>query len=103
MALSLDVRTKGAVAQYELAGTNAAATISSRDTGNILGTTPPGKAGIKLVDGTIQNATDLTVGGVTASNESLNFVPSTAVAGGVPTVNAAQAASAGKSLAPEHE
>lgn len=103
MALSIDARTKGKVAQYELSGTNASATITSRDTGTILGTTPPGKPGIKLVDGTIQNATDLTVGGVTATNESLNFVPSTAVAGGVPTQNAAQQASAGKSLAPEHE
>jgi len=85
-----------------LSGTDATAVITSRDTGTILGTTPPGKPGIKLVDGTIQNAADLTVG-YTSTNESQNFLPSTTGSGLVPTQNADQLASAGLSMAPEHE
>ena len=40
-------------AGVQLAGTS----IIARDTGNILGTVPPGKAGLKLVDGTQQSST----------------------------------------------
>lgn len=103
MAATYVARTKGTVAQYQKTGVTSSATITPFDSGTILGTVPPGKAGIKQISGVIQNAADLTVGGVTATGESLNFMPSTAVAGGVPTVNAAQAASAGVSLTPEHE
>jgi hypothetical protein len=43
--------------QYQLNGTNASATVTPYDSGTILGTVPPGKAGLKLIDGTIQKAT----------------------------------------------
>lgn len=103
MAVTYVARTRGEVEQYQKSGTTAAADIHPFDSGTVLGTVPPGKAGVKQISGVIQRAADLTVGGVTSRNESLNFLPSTAVAGGVPTVNAAQLASAGVSLAPEHE
>jgi hypothetical protein len=90
----------GIAAQYQKQGTvGTTANIKGYDSGNILGTVPPGKPGIKLVDGTIQNATKLV-----CNNSPLgNTLPSTAGKGLVPTVNVAQAASAGLSLAPEHE
>jgi hypothetical protein len=93
---------KGITQQYQLSGKQSA-TIAPRDTGNILGTTPPGKPGIKLVDGTIQNSTDPLVVGQLTTNQADNFLSNTTGSGLVPTMNAAQAASAGKSLAPEHE
>ena len=102
-AASLAARTKGKVAQYELSGTNDSATIGPFDSGTVLGTVPPGKAGLKQISGVIQNATDLTVGGVTATNESLNFLESSTGTGKVPTVNTAQDPANGLSLSPEHE
>lgn len=93
-------RTKAEVEQYQLSGTTAAASITPFDSGTVLGTVPPGKAGIKQISGVIQRAADLTVG-IIGTNQPDNFLPSTAVAGGVPTQNAAQQASAGVSLAPE--
>lgn len=95
-------RTFGEVEQYQLSGTTAAASITPFDSGTVLGTVPPGKAGLKQISGVIQRAADLKCG-IVGTNEPDNFLPSTAVAGGVPTVNAAQLASAGVSLAPEHE
>jgi hypothetical protein len=96
----------GMAKQYQLSGTNAAASVHPYDSGTILGTVPPGKPGIKLIDGTIQNATDL----ICNTNSLGNTLPSTAsevVAGvvqsGVPAVNAAQVESAGLSLAPQTE
>ena len=96
----------GEAKQYQLSGTNAAANIHPYDSGTILGTVPPGKPGIKLVDGTVQNATDL----ICNTNPLGNTLPSTTsevVAGvvqsGVPAVNAAQVESAGLSLAPQTE
>jgi hypothetical protein len=59
-----------------------------------------------LVNGTVQNATDL----ICNTNPLGNTLPSTAsevaagvVQSGVPAVNAAQVTSAGLSLSPEHE
>ena len=89
----------GVVAQYQLAGTNSAAVIGPYDSGTILGTTPPGKAGIKLISGVVQNATDLI-----CNNAPLgNTLPSSTGVGLTPTRNVAQEASAGLSLAPQHE
>ena len=98
MSLAIASRTKGAVQQYGTAGT-----IGPFDSGSIIGTVPPGQTGIKQIDGTIQNATDLTVGGVTSTNESLNFLPSSAGVGLVPTVNSAQIESNGLSMSPQTE
>jgi hypothetical protein len=96
----------GIVAQYQLAGTQTGTTIGPYDSGTILGTVPPGKPGLKQVNGTVQCATDL----ICNTNPLGNTLPSTAsevVAGvvqsGVPAVNAAQVTSAGLSLSPEHE
>jgi len=100
MAAAYTARTKGKVAQYMLAGTTASTTIGPKDSGTILGTVPPGKAGIKLLDGTVQNAADLTVG---HNSEPLNFLQSSTGTGLTPTVNAAQLASAGLSLSPQTE
>jgi hypothetical protein len=102
MAATYTARTFGEVEQYQLSGTTTAASITPFDSGTVLGTVPPGKAGIKQISGVIQRAADLTVG-IAGTNEPKNFLESTAVASGVPTVNAAQLASAGVSLAPEHE
>ena len=103
MSASLAARTFGKVAQYGLSGTNDSATIGPFDSGTVIGTVPPGKAGLKQISGVIQNASDLTSGGVTAMNESLNFLPSSSGTGLVPTVNAAQDPENGLSLSPEHE
>jgi len=95
--------------QYQKAGTSDTGptnTIGPYDSGTILGTVPPGKAGLKLVDGTVQNATDL----ICNTSPLGNTLPSTAskvvvgtVQTGVPEVNAAQVESAGLSLAPQTE
>lgn len=42
---------------YELNGVDSAATVAPYDSGSILGTVPPGQAGLKLTDGTQQSAT----------------------------------------------
>ena len=53
----------GIVQQYQLAGTHSAVDTSTAitpyDSGNILGTVPPGKAGLKLISGVIQRASCL--------------------------------------------
>jgi len=102
---TLAARTDGKVAQYQLSGTAglASTAITPYDSGTILGTVPPGKAGIKLVSGVIQNAADLTVTPV--GNDSQNFLSCTSQpqASGDPIENSAQHASAGLSLAPQHE
>jgi hypothetical protein len=93
----------GIVAPYQLSGEDglASTAITPYDSGTILGTVPPGKAGIKLVSGVIQNATDLICNvsplgnTLTSANRPQDL--------GDPIVNTAQAASAGLSLAPEHE
>jgi hypothetical protein len=70
------------------------------DSGDIV-TTAPGRAGNKLLDATQQSATDL-VAGIDGRTPN-NFLDVTSGKGLIPTVNPAQAASEGKSLAPEHE
>jgi hypothetical protein len=99
---------KGATAQYQKSGTVAGAYDSTQITpaaaaATIIGTVPPGKAGIRLTSPVIQNSTDPLVSGQLANNQADNFLASTTGSGLTPTVNAAQLASAGKSLAPEHE
>jgi len=112
----------GVAAQYQLDGTNGNAELSSTsiqagggpsgitpyDSGNILGTVPPGKAGLKLVNGTIQRAAqlicDATAGNVgNALVSSYNLVGSGAAAGhdGVPTEPTGQGKSAGLSVTAE--
>jgi hypothetical protein len=56
-------QTQGVTKQYQASGTGSSAstleTITPYDSGTILGTVPPGKAGLKLVDGTVQRASQL--------------------------------------------
>jgi hypothetical protein len=94
-------RKTGGVAQYQKEGTTTGAAIGPYDSGTILGTVPPGKPGIKLVDGTIQHATNL----VCNNNPLGNTLPSSnqPQVDGDPQVNAAQVYSAGLSLAPQTE
>ena len=103
MSASLAAKTDGAVAQYGLAGKNAAATIKPYDSGNILGTVPPGKAGIKLVDGTIQNATALTADSSAGVVGNALLCSNRPTAQGDPVVNSAQIASNGLSISPQTE
>jgi len=57
------VQPKGITQQYQLAATNAnldtSTAITPYDSGTILGTVPPGKAGLKLVSGVIQRSSQL--------------------------------------------
>ena len=98
---------KGAAEQYSQNGrTNTAfdsAKVTPYDSGTVLGTVPPGKAGVKLISGVIQDSTDPIVSGQLANNQSDNFMGATTGVGLIPTVNPAQLASAGKSMAPETE
>ena len=88
-------QVKGVTAQYQLDATNGTAELSSTsinpgggpsgvhpyDSGTILGTVPPGKPGIKLVDGTVQRSNVLITTG-----PNNNCLQSTyAVGGGNPT------------------
>jgi hypothetical protein len=78
--------------------------VSYYDSGNIKTVGTSGVPPAKATDGTQQSATDLVSGLNAAANDAPdNFLASTAVAGGVPTMNPAQLPSAGKSLAPGHE
>ena len=56
-------QTKGVTKQYQKSGTSSSAstleTITPYDSGTILGTVPPGKAGIKLVSGVVQRSSQL--------------------------------------------
>ena len=62
-------QTQGVVKQYQKSaiGSNASTleTITPYDSGTILGTVPPGKAGLKLVDGTVQRASQIKADGTT--------------------------------------
>ena len=95
---------KGITQQYQLSGKQSATITPANGLGaGIIGTVPPGKAGIVQIDNTIQNSTDPLVIGQLATNQADNFVASTTGAGLVPTVNAAQLQSAGKSMSPQTE
>jgi hypothetical protein len=87
---------QGIVQQYQLAATasnvDTSTGITPYDSGTILGTIPPGKAGIKLVSGVVQRAAqivaDSTAGAVGNALVSIyNTVGSGAAAGfdGLPT------------------
>lgn len=113
--LTAGVQVKGAVKMYQLDAVNDATSnaesIGPYDSGTILGTVPPGKAGIKLVSGVVQRAEaallcDATAGAVgNALVSSYNLVGSGAAAGfdGVPTPPAGSSADDGLSLAPQRE
>ena len=103
-----DTTELGMVKQYQKAGTtdtSSTNTIGPYDSGTILGTVPPGKSGLKLVSGVIQNATNM----ICNDSPLGNTLPSTAsevtstVGTGVPAVNTAQDPANGLSLSPEHE
>ena len=113
--LTSGVQVKGAVKQYGYSGQNDATsnleTITPYDSGSILGTVPPGKAGIKLVSGVVQradaallcDASPSVVGNALTS--IYNQVGSGAAAGfdGLPTKPAGSAVADGLSLSENHE
>jgi hypothetical protein len=103
----------GVVAQYQVDGKLGVAERSSTsinpgggasgvtpyDSGTILGTVPPGKPGLKLVNGTIQRAAALicdSTAGVTG-----NALVCTSGVGVVPTIPTGQGKSAGLSITSE--
>ena len=100
------VQPKGITQQYQLAATasnlSTSTGITPRDTGLILGTVPPGKPGLKLVDGTVQRSNqmkcDSTPGNV---GNALVGIAGTGVA--IPAVSAGARPSDGLSGAPERE
>jgi hypothetical protein len=105
------VQPKGITQQYQLAATNSnvdtSTGITPYDSGTILGTVPPGKAGLKLVDGTVQRASQL-LSDSTSGNVGNTLVPvynlagSGAAAGqdGVPTPPTGSTPADGLSQAP---
>lgn len=106
---------KGVASPYQAAGKAGQSTtgIKGYDSGNIVVSGGPGKPPIKQVDATIQDSTDPVIIGQGVTNQADNFLAGTASqpqgtaaaqgSQGVPAVNAAQAASTAKSLAPQHE
>lgn len=91
--------------------------VSKATNNNIIGTVPPGKAGLPQISTVVQNATDLKCGIASIQgsvNEANNWLPAStatvkdttvpgAGAGGNVTPNAAQLDSAGQSLGPATE
>ncbi len=80
--------------------------ISKGTNDSIIGTVPPGKAGIPQIRTVIQNPTSLVVGKASVGgsvNQPDNYLPATFSQGTVPAVNAAQGPETGKSLSPQHE
>lgn len=80
--------------------------ISAGTNNNIIGTVPPGKAGLPQVRTVMQNPTSLRVGIASVGgsvNMADNWLPATFAQGTVPTANTAQGESQGKSLSPQHE
>ena len=99
------VQPKGITQQYQLAATascvDTSTGITPYDSGTILGTVPPGKAGIKLVSGVIQRSSQLlcdSTAGVTG-----NALTSVAGVGLIPTPPAGSRAADGLSQAPQRE
>jgi hypothetical protein len=113
--LTAGVQVKGAVKMYQLDAindsTSGTESIGPYDSGTILGTVPPGKAGIKLVSGVVQRAQaalecDSSAGVVgNALTSTYNLVGSGAAAGfdGLPTKPAGCAVADGLSLSENHE
>jgi hypothetical protein len=108
-------QTKGVTAQYQLDGKNGNAELSSTsiqpgggpsgihpyDSGTILGTVPPGKPGLKLVDGTVQRSTQViadSTSGVTG-----NALVAVNGVGLIPTPPTGSHQADGLSQAPSHE
>jgi hypothetical protein len=115
-------QVRGVAAQYQLDGVNGVSELSSTsinpgggpsgispyDSGTILGTVPPGRPGIKLVDGTVQRSSqiiaDSTPGVVgNALVPIYNVIGSGATRDGLPTKPVGQGQSAGLSATPESE
>ena len=100
------VQVKGAVKMYQLDGVNDATanaeSITPYDSGNILGNTPPGKTGEKLVSGVVQRSSQLLVDG-TAGVTGNALVPIYGVGVAPPTRPAGSFAADGLSQAPQHE
>lgn len=99
-------QTKGITQQYLKAGTVSAVDTSTGitpyDSGNILGNTPPGKTGEKLVSGVVQRSSQLLVDG-TAGATGNALVPIYGVGVAPPTRPAGSFAADGLSQAPQHE
>lgn len=99
-------QTQGITQQYQKAGTNSAVSTSTAihpyDSGTILGTTPPGKAGFKLISGVVQRASQLLCDS-TSGKVGNALVSSTGVGVGIPTPPTGSLASDGLSQAPQHE
>lgn len=99
------VQPKGIVQQYQLSATSSntstSTAIHGRDTGTILGTVPPGKPGLKLVDGTIQRSTQLKCDAT--PGKVGNALVATSGKGLIPTPPTGSLASDGLSQAPQHE
>jgi hypothetical protein len=99
-------QVQGVVKQYQLSGTGSASgaleTITPYDSGTILGTVPPGKAGLKLVDGTVQRAAQIIADGTPgAVGNALVSTYSTLNTDPVPPAGSQPAD--GLSQAPNHE
>lgn len=100
-------QVQGVVRQYQasaLAAPNSGAleTITPYDSGTILGTVPPGKPGLKLVDGTVQRASQLIADG-TAGAVGNALVPTFSALNTDPTPPAGSQPADGLSQAPNHE
>ena len=102
----------GVVAQYQIDAVDgnadaAGVGVTPYDSGTILGTVPPGKAGLKLVNGTVQRASqivaDATPGVVGNALVSSYSQPSATVGSGIPVPPTGSRASDGLSLSPERE
>jgi hypothetical protein len=100
------VQSKGAVKQYGVSGTNDATsnleTITPYDSGTILGTVPPGKAGLKLISGVVQRASVILADG-TSGAVGNTLVPTYSTANVDPTVPTGSLPSDGLSQAPNTE
>lgn len=99
-------QTQGVVKQYQLSGTGSSAStlevITPYDSGTILGTVPPGKAGVKLVSGVVQRASQL-LADSTAGVVGNALVPTYSSLNTDPVAPTGSTAADGLSQAPEHE
>jgi len=112
--LTAGVQVVGAVKQYEYSGINNATSAletilpgdGSKDGAsgaNIIGTVPPGKAGIRQVTPTIQRRAVILADGTSGATGNALVPVATSVDPFVPTAPAGSTAADGLSQAPEHE
>lgn len=98
-------QTQGVTKQYQASAKGSAAssleTITPYDSGTILGTVPPGQAGLKLVSGVVQRASQV-VSDSTAGATGNALVP-TSGQNVVPTAPTGSQPADGLSQAPNHE